>query len=103
VGSCDAVGSKIRTVKAVGGSKIMVDVPKELADAGWIVAAFTSDAAGKNTPVPTPGASSSPVHGEHSVRLVVPQVTSGGYFLQISSLRPSRQLTTWIVTVQLTQ
>lgn len=50
-----------------GGSQILLDVPKELADSGWIVAAFTSD--GKTNTV----------------------------------LRPTNQLTTWLLGGQLRQ
>ncbi|MEO7260301.1 MAG: DUF2771 family protein [Jatrophihabitantaceae bacterium] len=102
LGSCQPVQSRVPQVRATAGSQIMLDVPKELADAGWIVAAFTSD--GKtNTALTTPGAASQPIQGQHSVRLRVPSATAGSYYLQVTSLRPSNQLTTWLLGVQLRQ
>jgi hypothetical protein len=102
LGSCQPVQSRVPQVPATGGSQILLDVPKELADAGWIVAAFTSD--GKtNTALSTPGAASQPIKGRHTVRLRVPAATEGSYYLQVTSLRPTNQLTTWLVGVQLRQ
>ena len=100
LGSCQPVQSRVLQVPATGGSQILLDVPKELADGGWIVAAFTSD--GKtNTALTTPGAASPPIQGRHSVRLQVPAVTEGSYYLQVTALRPTNQLTTWLLGVQL--
>lgn len=100
LGSCQPVQSRVPQVAAAGGSQILLDVPKELADAGWIVAAFTSD--GKsNTALSTPGAASQPIQGRHTVRLRVPAATTGSYYLQVTSLRPTNQLTTWLLGVQL--
>lgn len=102
LGSCQPVQSRVPEVRAAAGSQILLDVPKQLADGGWIVAAFTSD--GKtNTALTTPGASSSPIQGRHTVRLQVPAATSGSYYLQVTALRPTKQLTTWLLGVQLTQ
>jgi hypothetical protein len=100
-GTCGADEKKVAVVGAAGGSRILVDVGKDLSRAGWIVAAYTVDGAGKNTPIQ--GAGSEPVNGAHTVRLQVPSATSGRYFLQVTSLRPNNQLTTWIARVQLTQ
>jgi hypothetical protein len=103
-GACNADAKKVTRISAPAGTRILVDVPKDLAQAGWIVAAFTADTSGKNTAIN--GAGSSPIQGEHNVRVQVPQVPSGGsgaYFLQVSSLRPNNQLTTWVVAVQIIQ
>ncbi len=100
--TCPLVASRELRIKASGGSQILVDVPKELADAGWIVAAYTSDGT-KNTAVTTAGASSGTIHNQHTVRLNVPNATEGSYYLQVTALRPSNQLTTWLVGVQLVQ
>lgn len=100
LGSCQPVQSRVPQVPATGGSQILLDVPKELADGGWIVAAFTSDGK-KNTALTTPGAASPPIQGRHTVRLRVPPVTEGGYYLQVTALRPTNQLTTWLLGVQL--
>lgn len=100
LGKCQPIAGRVTEVRATGGSQILVDVPKALADSGWIVAAFTSD--GK-TNTPLDGAGSPTIHGRHSVRLRVPQVSSGSYYLQVTALRPNNQLTTWLLGVQLAQ
>lgn len=102
LGSCQPVQNRVPQVAATGGSQILLDVPKELADGGWIVAAFTSD--GKtNTALTTPGAASPPIKGRHTVRLQVPPATAGSYYLQVTALRPTSRLTTWLLGVQLRQ
>lgn len=102
VGTCQLAANRETRIKARGGSQILVDVPKELADAGWIVAAYTTDGT-KNTAVTTSGAASGTIHNQHTVRLNVPDSTVGSYYLQVTALRPSNQLTTWLVGVQLVQ
>jgi hypothetical protein len=94
-GTCDADQKKIRTLAVASGSTILIDVPKDLANAGWIASAFTQDA-GKNTPVVGAGTSTTKSFSE---RLQVPQ-GSGGYFVQVSALKPTNQLTTWVLRVQ---
>ncbi|MCW2541038.1 MAG: hypothetical protein JWN95_2763 [Frankiales bacterium] len=102
VGRCQTDLGKIARITAASGSDILIDVPKNLAQAGWLVAAFTTDAAGKNTPLSTPGAGTSTMHGNLSTKVSVPAQSAGSYFLQVSSLKPSSQLTTWLVGVDLT-
>jgi hypothetical protein len=99
---CALVNSKIKHVTASAGSKILVDVPRSLANGGWIVTAYITDGK-KNTALTTPGAQSGTIQGQHSVRLTVPSATEGSYFLQVTALRPSDQLTTWVIGVNLTQ
>ena len=99
--NCALDGTRQRTVHARSGSQLLLDVPAELADRGYIVAAYTTD--GKtNTPLSTPGASTGPMTGTLAVRLTVPSQAQGSYYLQVSALPPTRQLTTWLVLVQLT-
>lgn len=102
LGSCGLVASKETRISAAAGSQIQLTVPNDLAKAGWIVAAYTTDGT-KNTPVSTPGASTGTLVGTRTARLAVPQATEGSYFLQVTALRPSNQLTTWLVGVQLTK
>jgi hypothetical protein len=102
LGSCQPIADRVAQIQATGGSQILLDVPKQLSDGGWIVAAYTSDGS-KNTALTTPGASSPPIQSRHSVRLQVPSATSGSYYLQVTALKPSNQLTTWLVGVRLTQ
>ena len=100
-GNCALDGARQRTVAARGGSQLLLDVPSELARRGYIVAAYTTD--GKtNTPLSTPGASTGPITGQRTVRLTVPKQAKGSYYLQVTALPPSHQLTTWLVLVQLT-
>ncbi len=103
-GSCHYTQSDVRRINAAGGSQILLDVPKNLADSGWVAAAYTTDAAGtKNTALNTPGASSQPIRGKHTVTLQVPDATTGSYLIQVTALKPSNQLTTWLIGVTLTQ
>jgi hypothetical protein len=102
-GKCSPDPSKYGSIKARSGGQVLVDVPKSVADAGWIVTAFTTDGSGKNTALSTPGASTT-VTKALTTRLQVPQAPAGGsYFLQVNALSPSTTLTTWIMTVQITQ
>jgi hypothetical protein len=99
--SCALDAGKQRTLQARGGSQLVLDVPSELADRGYLVAAYTTD--GKtNTPLRTPGASTGPVTGKREIKLTVPDQHAGSYFLQVTALPPSKRLTTWLVLVQLT-
>jgi len=99
--NCALDASKQRTVQARSGSSLLLDVPPSLASHGYIVAAYTTD--GKtNTPLNTPGVATGPISGKLSVRLAVPAQAQGSYYLQVTALPPSRQLTTWLVLVQLT-
>lgn len=101
--ACSPDPSKQKSIKASGGSQILLDVPLQLANAGWIVTAFTGDGT-TNTPLTTPaGVSTGPIHGVHTVRLNVPAATAGSYFLQVTALKASKQLTNWLIAVQLTQ
>ena len=95
LGTCSPSQSRVTGLSVQPGSTVLVDVPKKLADGGWIATAFTQDSAGKNTPVTGAGTSTTT---KLTARLQVPQ-GSGGYFVQISALKPSNQLTTWIVRV----
>jgi hypothetical protein len=98
--ACAEDVAKVVHLSAAAGSQILIDVPKDLSNASWGVAAFTRDQTGKNTPLDIPG-TGTPIKGKHTVRLGVPQAT-GQYWLQVSALLPTKQLTTWIVAVDLT-
>jgi hypothetical protein len=97
---CDIEAGKQRTITARTGGQLLLDVSPQLADNGYVVAAYTSD--GKtNTPLSTPGASTGPLRKQLTVKLAVPPQAQGSYFLQISALPPSKQFTTWLVLVKL--
>jgi hypothetical protein len=101
--TCSPDAARITTIDARSGSQILVDVPKSVADGGWIVTAFVNNGPGKNTALTTPGAGSS-VRKDLAARLQVPTAEPGGsYFLQVNTLRPSTTLTAWIVSVHITQ
>jgi hypothetical protein len=104
VNPCPVDAGRQRTVSARSGSQLLIDVPAQLADNGYLVSAYTTDGT-KNTPVSAPGASSGPITGKLAVKLAVPSQAQGSYFVQVSPLpskHPSNQLTTWLVLVQLT-
>jgi hypothetical protein len=99
-GGCPAQAAQRRTIKAVGGSQIEVDVPATLAKAGWIVTAYTTTGS-TNTPLQSPaGVSTGTIVGQRTARLTVPQSDQGSYYLQVIALRPSRQLTNWLCLVE---
>jgi hypothetical protein len=98
--ACSADASKVVHLSAATGSQILIDVPKDLSNASWAVTAFTQDQAGKNSPVGIPG-TGVPIKGKHTVRLAVPNGT-GQYWVQVNALVPTKQLTTWIVSVDIT-
>ncbi len=101
---CTLEAGKRRIVKARGGSQLLIDVPRQLADNGYIVAAYVTSGT-TNTPLTTPGAATGPISGQLSVRLTVPSQVSGSYFVQVNALpskNPSKQLTSWLVLVELT-
>lgn len=95
-GKCVANTGKVVDLDAAPGSTILIDVPTDLAHAGWVAAAYASDQSGANSPIA--GAGTSAPTTKLSARVAVPQA-SGGYYLQVSAVRPSNQLTTWIVRV----
>jgi len=99
-GGCQAQIAQRRTIKAVGGSQIEVDVPAALAKAGWIVTAYTTQGS-TNTPLQSPaGVSTGTLVGQRTAKLNVPTSDQGSYFLQVIALRPSRQLTNWLCLVE---
>ncbi|UQX89120.1 hypothetical protein M6D93_03740 [Jatrophihabitans telluris] len=94
-GSCELEQAKVADLTAKAGTTILVGVTKDLADAGWVAAAYTQT--GKtNTAIP--GAGTTGVSNNLATRLAVP-ASKGGYFLQFTSLKPSNRLTTWVVRV----
>jgi hypothetical protein len=99
-GGCPPQAGEQRTIKAAGGSQIEVDVPAALAKAGWIATAYTSNGT-TNTPLQSPaGVSTGLITGQRTARLNVPKSDLGSYYLQITALRPSRQLTNWLCLVE---
>ena len=103
VGTCSYTQSRVRRISAAAGSQILLDVPKNLADGGWVVAAYTANADGSKNTALAPPASSGPISDKHTVTLQVPAATTGSYFIQVTALKPSNQLTTWLIGVTLTQ
>lgn len=95
-------GSKsIPTINATRGSTILVDVPKKVADNGWLVSAFTADASCNLAPLPIPA--SSDVTNSHTLRLTVPIQGQGGYFVMVVPVTGSSLKSSWVVQVNLAQ
>jgi hypothetical protein len=88
------------SVAATAGSTILVDVPRQIANAQWLVSAYTVDSSGKKTVID--GAGSSLLHDTHTVRLLVP-TSSGAYALSIQSFDGTTPTGIWNVVVQLRQ
>jgi hypothetical protein len=95
--TCDTNAALVADSKAKPASTLLIDVPSGLAKAGWIATAYTTDAKGNNTPIE--GASGQPTTNR-AVQVQVPN-SDGGYFLRVTSLRPSKTYTTWLVRVSL--
>lgn len=96
--SCRTGTSTAKSVSATPGSTILVDVPRDVADGRWVVAAYTEDSSGKKTVID--GAGSTLLHNRHSVRLAVPSST-GAYALSIQSFNGTTPNGLWNVIVQL--
>lgn len=94
-GTCALDQSKVADLTAPGGTYLLVGVSKELADAGYVAAAYTQSG-GKNTAIPNAGTTG--VSNDVAIRLPVPTST-GGYIIQFTALKPSERLTTWLVRV----
>jgi len=96
--ACHDVSVALPKITAHFLSRILVDVPKEVADNHWIVTAYTVDAKGKRVTVP--GADSPLLHGRHSVWL--PVTSSEDYYLQIGDFDGADRVGTWTVQVHVT-
>lgn len=101
---CKAGATTIGDIKATGGSTILVDVPKKLAEEGWFVSSFVVDSGCQLQSVPS--ATTNPVRDKHTVRVPVPQAASGSFFMQIvpaAASKDASKKTTWLVRVNLEQ
>jgi hypothetical protein len=87
------------TISATSGSTIVIDVPREVADNHWAVAAFVKDSTGKITTIDA--SSSAVVSGTHSVRLLVPQASTGSYQLAVQAFTGVAATGEWDVEVTL--
>ena len=96
--SCRTGSASAKTVSATPGSTLLIDVPREVADGQWVVAAYTEDSGGKKTVID--GAGSTLLHDRHSVRLAVPSST-GAYALSIQSFDGTTPTGLWNVVVEL--
>lgn len=100
---CKAGATSIGDVSAAGGGTILVDVPKKVADEGWFVSSFVVDASCQLQSVPS--ATTDPVR-EHTVRIAVPQASSGSFFMQVvpaGGSKDAKDKITWLLRVNLTQ
>jgi hypothetical protein len=90
----------VASLNASGGTSLLVDVPREVADQRWNVSAITLDAQGKATAMDYTGASSPTVTNTHSTRVVVPYAT-GAYYLKIASAGNANG-GVWLVKINIT-
>ncbi|MDQ1736495.1 MAG: hypothetical protein QOH56_2746 [Pseudonocardiales bacterium] len=98
--SCTDDPHKVVDITVRPGSTLLLDVSRDLANAGWIATAYTQDSSGASTSIPGAG-TAKPVQNL-SARLQVPQA-DGAYLVRVTSVRPTNQLTTWLVRVTLGQ
>jgi hypothetical protein len=98
--SCTDDPHKVVDLTVRPGSTLLVDVSRDLANAGWIATAYTQDSSGAATSIP--GAGTAKPTQNLSARLRVPQA-DGAYLVRVTSVRPTNQLTTWLVRVTLGQ
>ncbi|MDQ1750057.1 MAG: hypothetical protein QOE71_1113 [Pseudonocardiales bacterium] len=98
--SCTDDPHKVVDISVRPGSTLLVDVSRDLASAGWIATAYTQDSSGASTSIP--GAGTAKPTQNLSARLQVPQA-DGAYLVRVTSVRPTNQLTTWLVRVTLGQ
>jgi len=101
----DGNANTCRTSTAVGrlsatvGSTIVVDVPRDIANNHWAVTSFVKDDSGRPTTIDS---SSSPVVSKtHSVRVLVPQATSGSYQIAVQSFTGTKATGEWDIEVRL--
>jgi len=97
---CNAGSTAIKDITAVGGSSVLIDVPKKVANAGWFVSAFIV-----NSSCQAQAVAQSATQGtkSHALRVSIPQANEGSFFLQVVPLTGSDSKTTWLVRVNLTQ
>jgi hypothetical protein len=87
-------------ISVTPGSTIVVDVPRQIASNHWAVTSLVKQSDGTITTI---DASSSPVvSNTHSVRITVPQATSGGYQIAVQSFTGTKATGEWDVEVTLT-
>jgi hypothetical protein len=73
----------VGTLRAQGGSKIMVDVPRTIASGFWQVRSATQQSDCTFKGLTAQGTSSAVVHNRHSTRVQVP-IGSGDYYLIVT-------------------
>lgn len=89
------------TLSVQAGSDLLIDVPRQVADNAWVVAAFTLDASSKATPLAGAG-SAGALRNQHSTRVTSAPAGVGNYYLQVVELRGNQQVGGWVVHVQTT-
>ncbi len=99
-GTCGLDEKQAKRFTAVAGSTILVDVPLEVANKGWLVKALVADSTGKIVALDGGGSVST---NDHSVRLQVPAKAELDYLLQVVPVVPKSNSRTWVISVRTTQ
>jgi hypothetical protein len=94
--SSDSVG----TVHARSDGTLLIDVPRPVAQAHWLVTAYRRAASGRPTPLDGYG-SPSVLNDRHSIRLPVPY-GEGTYYISVVQLNGPKQVGQWTATVEVT-
>jgi hypothetical protein len=80
---CHTSTSKLKSIGAVAGTMLLVDVPRQVADKPWLVRSATQKANNTFSLISGGGYSSGIVKNTHSARVAVPYGV-GSYFLLIT-------------------
>lgn len=89
------------TLSVQAGSDLLIDVPRQVADNAWLVAAFTLDASSNTTPLAGAG-SAGAIRNQYSTRVSSTPAGVGSYYLQVVELRQAQQVGGWVVHIQTT-
>jgi hypothetical protein len=93
----------IGTLRAQGGGKIMVDVPRTIASGFWQVRSATQQSNGTFKSLGGQGTSSPVIHDRHNTRVQVP-IGSGDYYLIVTEAPQGTNKATgsWVARIVVT-
>ena len=98
---CRFSTSSVHHLRAIAGSTLLVDVPREVADTSWSVVSASQKANGNFSTIPGANYASGTITGTHSVRLDVPYGV-GSYFLVVQSKGASTD-GSWVAEVSISR
>ncbi len=89
-----------RSISAQQGSKVLIDVPRSVANNTWLVSAFTFDTAGKANALAGAGGVGN-VTGAHTTRITVPSASvTPEYYVEVVELRHGLAAGGWVFHVR---